>query len=42
MNRPDGNSGFGLMLLIGGLVIAAIGLIWVLRPQSAQAGAATR
>jgi hypothetical protein len=38
MNRPDGNSGFGLMLVIGGLVIAAIGLIWVLAPNLPRLG----
>jgi hypothetical protein len=32
MNGAVGNSGFGLMLVIGGLVAAGIGLIWVLAP----------
>ena len=32
MNGADGNSGFGWMLVIVGLVIAGIGLIWVLAP----------
>ena len=30
MNGADGNSGFGWMLVIVGLVLAGIGLIWVL------------
>jgi Protein of unknown function (DUF2905) len=30
MNGTDGNRGFGWMLVIGGLVIAGIGLIWVI------------
>ena len=34
MNGADGNSGFGWMLVIVGLVIAGIGLIWVLLPIS--------
>jgi hypothetical protein len=38
MNRADGNSGFGLMLLIGGLVIAAIGLIWIFAPNLPRLG----
>ncbi len=38
MNRPDGNNGFGMMLLIGGLVIAAIGLIWVVAPNLPKLG----
>jgi len=38
MNRPGGNSGFGWMLLIGGLVIAAIGLIWVFVPDLPRFG----
>jgi hypothetical protein len=33
MNQADGNSGFGWMLVIGGLLIAGIGLIWVLAPN---------
>jgi hypothetical protein len=32
MNQADGNSGFGWMLVIGGLVIAGLGLICVLGP----------
>jgi hypothetical protein len=33
MNRVDGNSGFGWMLVLAGLVIAGIALIWVLAPN---------
>jgi hypothetical protein len=33
MNQADGNSGFGWMLVIVGLVIAGLGLIWVLAPN---------
>ena len=33
MNGADGNSGFGWLLVGGGLVIAAIGVIWVLAPR---------
>ncbi|MGO9465187.1 MAG: DUF2905 domain-containing protein [Isosphaeraceae bacterium] len=32
MNGANGNSGFGWVLVIVGLVIAGIGLIWVLVP----------
>jgi hypothetical protein len=32
MNGAVGNSGFGWMLVIVGLVVAGIGLIWVLAP----------
>jgi hypothetical protein len=38
MNGTDGNSGFGWMLVIGGLVIAGIGLIWVLAPSLPRLG----
>jgi DUF2905 family protein len=38
MNAKDGNSGFGWMLVIGGLVIAGIGLIWVLAPNLPRLG----
>jgi hypothetical protein len=38
MNAADGNSGFGRMLVILGLVIAGIGLIWVLAPNSPKLG----
>jgi hypothetical protein len=38
MNRADGNSGFGWMPVIGGLVIAGIGLIWVLAPNLPRFG----
>jgi len=33
MNGADGNSGFGWVLVIVGLVIVGIGLIWVLAPN---------
>ncbi len=33
MNGADGNSGFGWVLVIVGLVIAGIGLVWVLVPN---------
>ncbi len=33
MNGSSGNSGFGWALVIVGLVIAGIGLIWVLAPN---------
>jgi hypothetical protein len=33
MDGANGNSGFGWALLIVGLVIAGIGLIWVLAPN---------
>ena len=38
MNGTDGNSGFGWMLVIGGLVVAGIGLIWVLAPNLPRLG----
>ncbi len=38
MNGADGNSGFGWMLVIVGLVIAGIGLIWVLAPNLPSLG----
>jgi Protein of unknown function (DUF2905) len=38
MNRMDGNSGFGWMLVIGGLVLAGIGLVWVLVPNAPRLG----
>jgi hypothetical protein len=38
MNRGDENSGFGWMLVIGGLVIAGIGLIWLLAPNLPRLG----
>ncbi len=38
MNRANGNSGFGWMLIIVGLVIAGIGLIWVLAPNLPRLG----
>ncbi len=33
MNEAGGNSSFGWVLVIAGLVIAGIGLIWVLVPN---------
>ena len=33
MNGAGGNSGFGWLLVGGGLVVAVIGLIWVLAPR---------
>ena len=39
MNQANGNSGFGWMLVIGGLVLAGIGLIWVLAPNLPRFGA---
>ena len=42
MDGAGGNSNFGWVLVIVGLVIAGIGLIWVLAPESAEAGAAPR
>ena len=38
MNGANGNSGFGWMLVIVGLVIAGIGLIWVLAPNLPRLG----
>jgi hypothetical protein len=38
MIQSNGNSGFGWMLVIGGLIIAAIGLIWVLVPSLPRLG----
>jgi Protein of unknown function (DUF2905) len=38
MNGKDGNSGFGWMLVIGGLVFAGLGLIWVLAPNLPRLG----
>ena len=38
MNAQDGNGGFGWMLVIGGLVIAGMGLIWVLAPNLPRLG----
>jgi len=38
MNGADGNSGFGWALVIVGLVIAGIGLIWVLAPNLSTLG----
>jgi Protein of unknown function (DUF2905) len=38
MNQVDGNSGFGWILVIGGLVIAGLGLIWVLAPNLPRLG----
>jgi hypothetical protein len=38
MNGTGGKSGFGWMLVIGGLVIAGVGLIWVLAPNLPRLG----
>jgi Protein of unknown function (DUF2905) len=38
MNTAGGNSGFGWMLVIGGLVVAGIGLIWVFAPSLPRLG----
>jgi hypothetical protein len=38
MDGADGNSGFGWALVIGGLVMAGIGLIWVLAPHLPRLG----
>jgi hypothetical protein len=38
MDGAGGNSGFGWLLVIGGLVIAGIGLIWVLVPNLPRLG----
>jgi len=38
MYGASGNSGFGWMLVIVGLVIAGIGLIWVLVPNLPRLG----
>jgi hypothetical protein len=38
MNEAGENSGFGWMLVIVGLVIAGIGLIWVLAPNLPRLG----
>ena len=38
MDGADGNSGFGWMLVIVGLVISGIGLIWVLAPNLPRLG----
>ena len=38
MNGADGNSGFGWKLVIVGLVIAGLGLIWVLAPNLPRLG----
>ena len=38
MNSAGGNSGFGWVLVIIGLVIAGIGLIWLLVPSLPRLG----
>ena len=38
MNGADENSGFGWMLIVGGLVVAGIGLIWILVPSLPRLG----
>jgi hypothetical protein len=38
MDGANGNAGFGWMLVIAGLVIAGLGLIWVLVPYLPNPG----
>jgi hypothetical protein len=38
MDGANGNVGFGRMLVVAGLVIAGIGLIWVLAPHLPKPG----
>ncbi|HZW31919.1 MAG TPA: DUF2905 domain-containing protein [Isosphaeraceae bacterium] len=38
MDGANGNAGFGWILVIAGLVIAGIGLIWVLAPHLPRLG----
>jgi hypothetical protein len=38
MNGANGNGGFGWLLVIAGVVIAGIGLIWVLAPRLPRPG----
>jgi len=38
MNGTDGSTGFGWILVIGGLVVAGIGLIWVFAPTLPKLG----
>jgi hypothetical protein len=38
MDGANGNAGFGLMVVIASLVIAGIGLIWVLAPNLPRLG----
>jgi hypothetical protein len=38
MNVTNGNSGFGWTLVIVGLIIAGVGLIWVLAPNLPRLG----
>lgn len=38
MNGQNGNAGFGWMLVVVGLVVAGIGLIWVLAPNLPKPG----
>jgi hypothetical protein len=38
MNGAHGNSGFGWMMVIAGLVLAGLGLIWVCTPNLPRLG----
>jgi Protein of unknown function (DUF2905) len=38
MNGTNANSGFGWMLVVVGLVVAGIGLVWVLAPNLPRLG----
>jgi hypothetical protein len=38
MNETGGNSGFGWALVVLGLIIAGIGMIWVLAPNLPRLG----
>lgn len=38
MNGANGNNGFGWMLIAVGLVVAAVGLVWVLAPNLLKLG----
>jgi hypothetical protein len=38
MNGADSDSGFGWVLVIAGLVVAGIGLIWILFPNLPRLG----
>jgi hypothetical protein len=38
MDGADGNSGFGWVLVTTGLVVAGVGLVWVLAPNLPRPG----
>ncbi len=38
MIQAEGNSRFGWMLVIGGLIVAGVGLVWVLAPNLPRLG----